>query len=332
VKRTLAICCVGHFWVDFACAFLLFRTLRLESDWEELLICYNFCAFAVQMPLGLLADRLGQDHRVAASGTVLVALAYGISGFPWLTAILTGLGNAAFHVGAGLETLSLSRDRAGPLGLFVSPGAIGLFLGVLCGKSTWIPLWALPVILVVTAAALIGTGIPRCAPPLGCEGAKIRAIGVPLLMLLAVVVLRSYVGMSLTFPWKSEGRWALVLTLALAAGKAAGGYLADHFGFLRVAGGSLLLAAILLFGAGNSVCGTAAVFLFNMTMPLTLWAVAQLLPEIRGFAFGLLTFGLFLGFLPVALGAPGLSGSMAAAWALVSLVLLLPGLRKAVGK
>ena len=78
------------------------------------------------------------------------------------------------------------------------------------------------------------------------------------------------------------------------------------------------------------VWGTAAVLLFNMTMPLTLWAAARLLPQARGFAFGLLTFGLFLGFLPVAFGAPPLSGKEAAALAAVSAALMLPALRRAV--
>ena len=71
-------------------------------------------------------------------------------------------------------------------------------------------------------------------------------------------------------------------------------------------------------------------FLFNMTMPLTLWACARLLPETRGFAFGILTFGLFLGFLPTAFGAGTLSGQTVALLALLSLALLIPALRKAV--
>ena len=48
--------------------------------------------------------------------------------------------------------------------------------------------------------------------------------------------------------------------------------------------------------------GLLAVGLINMTMPITLWAAARLLPP--GLAFGTLTFALFLGFLPVWLGWP----------------------------
>lgn len=331
MKRTLAACCIGHFLVDFACAFLLFRALRGEATWGELLLVYNFCAFAVQMPLGLLADRWDRDGLVAVGGTLLVALAYGLTAFPWAAVAAAGLGNAAFHVGGGLETLSLSGERAGPLGLFVAPGAVGLLFGTLLGKGGALPFWTAPVLLLLAAAALLWTRLdcPERPAAQAAPGAR-RAL--PLLLLLAVVVLRSYVGMTLTFPWKGEGHWALILVLALALGKAAGGYLADCFGFLRTAALSLALSAALLVVPGVPVCGTAAIFLFNMTMPLTLWAAARLLPETRGFAFGLLTFGLFLGYVPAAFGAPALSGQAAALWALASLALLLPGLKRAVGK
>lgn len=332
VKRTLTVCCAGHFLVDFACAFLLFRTLRGEAAWGELLLVYNFCAFAVQMPLGLLADRWDRDGPVAAAGALLVMLAYGLTALPWAAVTAAGLGNAAFHVGGGLETLSLSGERAGPLGLFVAPGAVGLFFGTLLGKGGAFPIWPVPFLLLFAAAALLWARLDRPERPGEAKTPRLLHPALPLLPLLAVVALRSYVGMTLTFPWKGEGRWALVLVLALALGKAAGGYLADRFGFLRTAAGSLALSAALLLAPGFPACGAAAVFLFNMTMPLTLWASARLLPQTRGFAFGLLTFGLFLGYVPVVFGAPALSGPAAAPLALASLALLLPGLKKAVGR
>ena len=61
-----------------------------------------------------------------------------------------------------------------------------------------------------------------------------------------------------------------------------------------------------------------------MTMPMTLWAAAQLLQGAKGFGFGLLTFALFVGYLPVYLAGPrclGTYGPVPAAAAL-SLALL----------
>jgi FSR family fosmidomycin resistance protein-like MFS transporter len=74
-----------------------------------------------------------------------------------------------------------------------------------------------------------------------------------------------------------------------------------------------------------------AVLLFNMTMPITLWAMAKIFSAAKGFAFGLLSFGLFIGFVPLYLGIdvpPGASWAFAL-MAAVSLALLLAGLKEA---
>ena len=90
----------------------------------------------------------------------------------------------------------------------------------------------------------------------------------------------------------------------------------------------VVLSAALFLLPDVPPAGTAAVFLFNMTMPVTLWAMARLFPGAKGFSFGLLTFGLFLGFVPVYLGCPQIlaAGEGLTLAAIVSLVLLLSGL------
>ena len=104
----------------------------------------------------------------------------------------------------------------------------------------------------------------------------------------------------------------------------------DHLGPRRASAWSLWAASALYLGSALPLPGTAAVFLFNMTMPITLWAAARVLPGARGFAFGLLTFGLFLGFLPSYLGWPNLLTSpwACAAVSLASLALLWGALGK----
>ena len=322
----LALYSLAHFWVDLSCALLAFRSLSASPDFALCLLLYNFCAFALQMPLGLLADRLDRNGAVAAAGCALVALAYAVP-LPLAAAVTAGVGNALFHLGGGIDTLNTGLGRSAALGIFVSPGAVGLFLGTLWGRGDAAPLWAGPVGLLVLAGAILwlcrrtfGSLRSGNAPldPTPREGWG------PLVPLFLVVVLRSYMGANQAFAWKSQGQWALVLTLALALGKAGGGLLSDRLGPRRAAGGSLLLAAALYLLSDLPLAGTAAVFLFNMTMPLTLWAAARALPGARGFSFGLLTFGLFVGCLPSFLGWPSLlTGPWAyAAAALLSLALL----------
>ena len=85
-------------------------------------------------------------------------------------------------------------------------------------------------------------------------------------------------------------------------GKGLGGVLADRFGWIRIAVGALLASSPLLsFGASNPVAGLAGLFLFNMTMPVTLVATANALPRWPGFAFGLTCLALIIGaFIPLA--------------------------------
>ncbi len=324
-KRLLALYSAAHFWVDLSCALLVFRTMAGGADFALCLLLYNFCAFALQMPLGLLADRWNRNGVAAAVGCALTALAY-LLPLPLPAAVTAGVGNALFHLGGGIDVLNRSEERAWALGIFVSPGALGLFLGTLWGRGMSPGLWMGPLGLLVLGGLLLALR----RGPSGNAAVDVTAAGGygTLLPLFLVVVLRSYMGMNQAFAWKAD--WALVLTLALVLGKTAGGFAMDRLGGRRASAWSLGLAAALYLASALPMPGILAVFLFNMTMPVTLWAAARVMPGAKGFTFGLLTFALFLGFLPSWLGWPGLlNGPVSYALvALVSLALLWFPLRK----
>lgn len=321
----LAVYSACHFLVDLSCALVLLGRAIRDGDALVLLLIYNFLAFAVQMPLGLLADRAGRPHLFAAGGCLLAALAWLLPGMG--AAVSAGLGNALFHVGGGLDTLHREGGKFGALGIFVSPGALGITLGTLWAANA--PDLALPVTLALAVLGavilfLCAVRLPAGEPP--APSAARKPAGA-LALLFLVVLLRSYVGCVLSFPWKGE--LLLPLTACVAGGKALGGLLADRFGLRSAAVFSLLLGGGLFLLSGHPAAGLAAVLLFNMTMPLTLGLAARLLPGGRGFAFGLCTFALFLGFLPPFLGwtlplSPALAGCLCS---LVSLPLLLLGER-----
>lgn len=302
-KKATAAYSVAHFVVDFSCAFLIYNYLHGSSQWIMCLLAYNFFAFAMQLPLGIVSDFTGKSSRFAALGCILVALSPLFRGLPLALCVFAGLGNGLFHIGAGRDVLSHSGGRYALLGVFVSPGAVGLYLGTIAGGQALIsPL--IPAVLLVLSAVVIfiltGGKKPDEAdkPKTRLQKPGLFAV-LALLCLFLVVCLRSYVGMTLAFPWKGEGDWSLYLLLALALGKAFGGFLADWLGATEAALMSLLAAAIFFALYQEPVCGILAVFFFNMSMPITLGAAGRLLPEAKGFGFGLLTFGLFVGFLPV---------------------------------
>ena len=321
----LALYSLAHFWVDLSCAFLAFRFLSAAPEFTLCLLLYNFCAFALQMPLGLWADSLDRNGMLAAAGCGLTAAAF-LLPVSLVAAVVAGVGNALFHLGGGIDVLNASGEKAAALGIFVSPGAVGLYVGTLWGGEA-----AVSALLPPAGLLALGGGILLlCRRTFGSlrsgnapvEAEPAEGSWLPLVPLFLVVILRSWMGLGQSFPWKAA--WGLPLVLALALGKAAGGFLMDAVGPRRAAGWSLGLAAALYLLSGAPLPGLLAVFLFNMTMPMTLWAAAQLLPGAKGFGFGLLTFALFVGYLPVYLGWPAVFGNVwaCAAAAALSLALL----------
>ena len=274
-----------HFLVDGVCAWGM---LGRFSGFDAILV-YNFCAFALQLPLGAVLDRLGGRRTPAIFAGVGCALTLiGACTSP----VLLGLGNAAFHVGGGVDVI---RDggRCEKLGIFVAPGALGLYLGgLLSGRA--LPLLPVLILMGLLLIPLRGT------EELPAEPTKKAAVPLAL-SCFAVVVLRSFVGFQVVFPWKT-GWLAFAAVAAVVLGKMAGGILAVRFGARRVTVVSLTAAAV-CFALGNiPVFGLCALLCFNMTMPLTLYALWRRFPRYPGTVFGSLTLALFLGFLPAAFG------------------------------
>ncbi|MCL1816248.1 MAG: hypothetical protein FWG43_01420 [Clostridiales bacterium] len=325
-----------HFLVDFACAFLMFRFIAGTTDGYLCVLLYNFCAFALQMPIGIIADNLNRNFFFAISGCIFVALAFGFANIPIVATIIIGIGNAMFHIGGGIDVLNISEKKLSALGVFVSPGAFGIYYGTMLGRGNGFSSIFFPLVLIAAAGLILTVHkaqrdtYPQNAA-FSLSGIGYGHILVAVVCLFLVVCLRSFVGLALDFSWKGIGYWGMVLICAVVFGKTIGGFAADCFGLWRTALISLGLAALLFLLPGVPLAGVAAVLLFNMTMPITLWAMAKIIPGAKGFAFGLLTFGLFIGFLPVYLGV---DVSFIASWlfavlAAVSLVILLTGLRRA---
>jgi len=314
----------AHFLVDFACAFFVWRCVRRFGVYYDALLLYNFCAFALQMPMGLLLDRLGNGRAFSALGCLVVAACLALRGHPFALCFTAGIGNALFHIGGGHDVLRRSGRSAGWLGVFVSPGAYGLFLGGVLGRQAF-PAWPVPAALALSAGLILCL-CPRITGVMAkpAAGGAERPWLMGLLLLFLVVCLRSYGGFMFRFPWKA-GVWSGLFVLGVVLGKTVGGWLYDRLGGVRATVISLPLAAALFLGSANVVFGCAAVLLFNVTMPITLRAMADLLPGRPACAFGLLTLALFLGYLPVWLQWPALTGTVAyVAFCLVSLLMLLP--------
>lgn len=331
-----------HFLVDWACILLVTGPLRQSVDthsgWLWVILTYNACAFALQLPLGVLADRAGRSWRTAAAGAALVAAGWLCCSIPFLACVVAGVGNALFHLGGGREVLLLSGARAGPAGVFVASGAFGVWLGVWCARAGRTEM-ILPVLgMLLAGLAMDRLGRREADAEKAWDGAGLTGpalIGGACLTL--TVILRSWVGTQMAFPWKT-GAYGLIVVLCVVAGKALGGLLGDRFGWLKTGLVTLLLAAACFLPSFRLTGpGLAAVVLFNTTMSITLAALARMSgPAHCGAAFGLTTFALFAGLIPNLMGWPdwgadpvGLCLSSLVSAALLAAGLVLAGRRRA---
>ncbi len=396
-----------HLLVDGMCALAMFGRLLPGGDRGLSILVYNFCAFALQMPLGVALDALCGGKKGREVGFPFLFALAGVlctMGGAFLHPAVLGIGNALFHVGGGVGTIREDDRRSWRgrgLGVFVAPGALGLYLGTVLGRGGSWQMWAFGtgVLMALLCAGAIwgrkahhfevsgrkahcfgmrgqkvcffevsgrkahrfevsgGEGGTERIPESGVRGRGteadwraeaqpsksspqktekqaagntgqgIRNTAIAAVCCILVVILRSYVGMAVAFPWKTGFRAGLLAVLMVVGGKAAGGFASARYGMRMTTTVSLGLAGICYLCSAAMLPGLAALFLFNMTMPITLYWLVRSMPRMPGFAFGLLTFALFLGFLPTYFGvAAAVDGPvLGCAGSVLSMLLLTAG-------
>ena len=312
-----------HFVVDFACvSTMLCAVSRVlgESGQGSMevvalsILLYDIVAFTLQLPIGIALDQLDKNSHAALLSYALVGAGVILSLVPialleWPAILLLAIGNALFHSAGGLSVLNISQKHAGPSGIFIATGAIGVFLGTQSAQMGRLQI-AFSLLVLLFLCALITLVVQKVnkkywnvhnvtfdIPRLSSN----TLLAIALLSL--VVALRSYAGMAMAFPWKSEMLLLVLSVLGVFAGKALGGMVADRIGFRTTAIFSLIVAATLFVPSWEiPVMGLLGVLFFNFTMSITLASLANILPNAKGTAFGLASFSLAVGALPALAG------------------------------
>ena len=331
-----------HFLEDGLCAAAMFSAFIGRPDGQTAVLIYDFCAFALQAVFGAVLDLLNtgaESERKRMVRSAICAVLGVLITFIGVFAgpVFLGCGNALFHVGGGVGTIYEDRRkrRGGRnLGVFVAPGALGLYLGTVFGKSTasgnYLLFSGLLLLIFAGLAVLLFRLVIRKNGACAEKSEETGRTGTPAALLAVflcflVVVLRSYTGMAIGFSWKTGFFMSLISVLAVVLGKVAGGFINARFGTGKTVTVTLLLAAVCYFFSDSPAAGIPALFLFNMTMPVTLYLITERYRALPGTMFGVLTLALFLGFLPVYFGfqteIPGHIAGMALC--LISMFLLL---------
>jgi FSR family fosmidomycin resistance protein-like MFS transporter len=345
--------------VDAICVAVLFGiSTRYALGTHTLLgLIFWYCAlaFGLQPVFGLVVDALHAPRQAAVLGCLLAASVLLLLSWPMVAISVAGIGNAGFHVGGGAVSLWLTPRKATAPGIFVAPGAFGLFVGAMIGKLGWPatgPLLAAVLVLSFLMTSVRGFSttplspsppaplprgergvlleplrVPQAEPP-ARTGRRVNRGGLLLGFILFAVVVRSFVGLLVVQPWKTDVVLLSVLALAVVLGKALGGILADRWGWTRVSVGAMLAAApFLAFGDAPPFILVPGLFLLNLAMPVMLVAIAEVLPRSPAFAFGLTSLAVLLGGLPPLLDAPATAPATVVAVMLVAALALYRGLQ-----
>ena len=312
-----------HFVVDFACvSTMLCAVSRVlgESSQGSMevvalsILLYDIVAFTLQLPIGIALDQLDKNSYAALLSYALVGAGVILSLVPiallvWPAILLLAIGNALFHSAGGLSVLNISQKHAGPSGIFIATGAIGVFLGTQSAQMGRLQI-AFSLLVLLFLCVLITLVVQKVNKKywnvynVSFDIPRLSSNTLLAIALLSLVVaLRSYVGMVMAFPWKSEMLLFALSILGVFAGKALGGMVADRIGFRTTAIFSLIAAATLFVPSWEMpLMGLLAVFFFNFTMAITLASLANILHEAKGTAFGLASFSLAIGALPALMG------------------------------
>ena len=312
-----------HFVVDFACvSTMLCAVSRVLGDSGQgsmevvalSILLYDIVAFTLQLPIGIALDQLDKNSYAALLSYALVGAGVILSLVPialleWPAILLLAIGNALFHSAGGLSVLNISQKHAGPSGIFIATGAIGVFLGTQSAQMGRLQI-AFSLLVLLFLCALITLVVQKVNKKywnvhnVSFDISELSFNTLLAIVLLSLVVaLRSYAGMVMAFPWKSEMLLLVLSILGVFAGKALGGVVADRIGFRTTAIFSLIVAATLFVPSWEiPVMGLLGVFFFNFTMSITLASLANILPNAKGTAFGLASFSLAVGALPALAG------------------------------
>ena len=300
-------------------------------------LLYNFLAFALQAPIGYLFDKF-PAKRSTSIGILFILGGFFLGMWHLRTAglVLCGFGNAFYHVGGSIGIARTDKKGLCDSGIFVSAGALGVSLGTWLAAGYALPkgffsketIWILLLLIVLLfLQRMVDSPIREATNTFSAKTNTTL-----LLLSLFAVFIRSLGGLFFPASYKEVFSFTQILfpehpTLYLFLTAMASGIVAflGKFlgGFLSILNTRILHKLIpnadIDLRTGNYIFGTSTLLLstilltfadhipflcflgilcFDAAMPVTLFELYCILPDRPGFAMGLSTVMLFLGYLP----------------------------------
>lgn len=298
-----------YFYIHFITEVICFYTLSSVIGDSIVLwiipLVYDALAFVPQAIFGYISDKY-KKVSLSLIGTALLIIALilfnnNIFSKVFSIAVLS-IGNALIHVNGAEVTLSSSNGKMSHSAIFVSGGSFGVITGKLLANV--IPYYFLIVVALTMIPFILLAETYRNKKSDACEKYNYANNKCsPYLIILfstLVVIIRGYIGYGIPTSWNKSIIEAVLLYVFMGFGKAFGGIFIDSIGMKKTAIISVLLSLpFLLFGDNIMIVSLIGVFLFSMTMPITLGLIVSVLKNKPGLSFGFTTIGLFLGTLPI---------------------------------
>ena len=309
---TILLCSVLHLLVDGLCVCCLYLIASSFSALHlvGIFLTYNILAFLTQPLTGLWADSMKHRHWMLLASVLLLTVAvlatsivvsFRLSTVGMMVVpILLGMGNSLFHVWGGKQVAVTTGNDMRALGAFVSTGAFGLALGIVF--FSWPLLYTVLLTICVLSTAYVHLDLKAGISAINSQEVECRFsklfIWMSLLVLMLVVMLRSFVGETFSGEMSRTSSMVLLIGLLSMLGKMAGGWLAHHLGIVRMLALVIVLVLVcLVFRSQEMVIALVGLFAVNCTMPVTLYLANVVLPKREGLAFGLLAAALIPGYL-----------------------------------
>ena len=211
-----------HFIVDMSCAVFLTQLVipicNLSYSTLVVILIYNFFAFAFQLPFGIIADKINKNSTVSLFGIIFILLSFIVYNLNVILAIVViGIGNALFHIGGGIDVLNISKGKNALSGIYVSTGAVGLYLGTKVLRYSM--LYLSIIFLIISILLLLFLYLKNNKTyHITNEEFKIdiNKKEIVIICLMLTICIRSYVGMILNYDFKQDFILGLVFVFMVA--------------------------------------------------------------------------------------------------------------------
>lgn len=252
-------------------------------------LLYNVLAFGGQLVVARLVEVIFLPKKYLVLTFILLLLSLLCWRFsPEGAIFFSGIASALFHVTGGMEA-TRADDRAAGIGIFASPGIVGLITG---GWLAYIHYNFVPVAIVLCIAFMLAIACfyktTQLAMHDGRQQTTLERHDVIMCVLIAMISLRSFVWNVVQLVQNGNYTWLMIIAIAAMCGKIVGGILADKIGHKRYTLYALIFSIPFLTILKKYLAALCiGVFLLQSTIPATTVMILQQVKQRPGVAISL---------------------------------------------